>query len=204
MMRIDKLSILLLLTFTILLTGCFGMPDLSRMRQQSRLMQQLMSYPDVPVWQDSRKKINQSLGNRVIDQSFDRVFDSIVTTLGTLELSVENMERESGYITARGNAIPSGQQMELQMEELKEYCRFHGYDPSIVEQKKNDHINPAMGRMSTRMMNTVTFSLVKQKESRTKVKIRASNILYPPALEKTYANIWREIDKQIFLDKSLD
>lgn len=100
MMRIGKPSMLLLLTVTIFLTGCFGtvMPDFSRMQQQSKLMQQLMSNPDVPVWQDSRNKINQSLGDRVIDQSFGRVFDSIVTSLGTLELSVENMERESGYV----------------------------------------------------------------------------------------------------------
>jgi len=201
-MKIVKLNMFLLLIYAISLMGC--MPNVYRMQQQSKLMQQMMSNPDVPAWQDSRKKINRSLGDRIIDQSFDRVFDSIVTTLGALELRVENMERESGYITARGNPIPSGQQMELQREELKEYCRFHGYDPGIVEPRKGDYIDPAMGRMQTNMMTAFTFSLVKQQEKRTKVKIRASNILYPPALEDAYKNFWREIDKQIFLDKSLD
>jgi hypothetical protein len=53
-------------------------------------------------------------------------------------------------------------------------------------------------------MPTLTFSLVKQKENQTKVKIRASNIYYPPTLEEVYKVVWLEIDKQIFLDKSLD
>ena len=203
-MKINKLSVLFLLAFTVLLMSCFNMPNISRMKQQSKLMQKLMASPDLPIWQDNREQVVQSFGDRVIEQSFDRVFDSIVTALGTLELSVQNMERESGYIVANGNPIPTGKKMELQKKELKEYCHFHGYDPSIVETRKNDIMEPAMGRMQTKMMEALSFALVKQQKKSTKVKIRASNILYPPALEEVYKIIWREIDKQIFLDTNLD
>jgi hypothetical protein len=174
------------------------------MQEQTRMMQQLMANPDLPIWQNNRESVVQSFGDRVIDQSFDRVFNSIVTALGSLEMSVQNMERVSMYIVATGNPIQTSKKMELQKEELTEFCRFYGYDPSIVESREGDYINPAMGRMQTNMTSTLTFSLVKQKENQTKVKIRASNILYPPTLEEVYKIVWREIDKQIFLDKGLD
>jgi hypothetical protein len=204
-MRIDKLCMFFMLIFTILLSSCGTlMPDMSRMQDQARLMQQLASSPDLPTWQNNRESVVQSLGDRVIDQPFDRVFNSIVTALGSLELSVQNMERASMYIVATGIPIPTGEKMELQEKELIEYCRFYGYDPRIVEIKKGDYMNPAIGRVMTNSMPTLTFSLVKQKENQTKVKIRASNIYYPPTLEEVYKVVWLEIDKQIFLDKSLD
>jgi len=194
-----------MLIFTILLSSCVTlMPDISRIQEQSRLMQQLGTSPDLPTWQNNRESVVQSLGDRVIDQPFDRVFNSIVTALGSLELSVQNMERVSMYIVATGIPIPTGEKMELQKKELVEYCRFYGYDPRIVEIQKGDYINPAMGSTMTNSKPTLTFSLVKQKENRTKVKIRASNIYYPPTLEEIYKVVWKEIDKQIFMDKSLD
>ncbi len=204
-MRIDKLCMFSILILTILQSSCGTlMPDISRMQEQSRLMQQLGASPDLPTWQNDRESVVQSLGDRVIDQPFDRVFNSIVTALGSLELSVQNMERASMYIVATGIPIPTGEKMELQKKELIEYCRFYGYDPRIVEIKKGDYMNPAIGRVMTNSMPTLTFSLVKQKENQTKVKIRASNIYYPPTLEEVYKVVWLEIDKQIFLDKSLD
>ena len=61
-----------------------------------------------------------------------------------------------------------------------------------------------MGMSLNKYYESITFSLVRQNENQTKVKIRTSHILYPPELEEVYRILWNEIDRQIFLDKSLD
>ncbi|MFX0067171.1 MAG: hypothetical protein ACFFC7_33995 [Candidatus Hermodarchaeota archaeon] len=207
-MKIRKNSkIIFLLLAAILLTSLIScMPSMSRFKQKYKLYQQLMTEPDLPTWQEDRKKVVQSFGDRIIDKSFGRVFDSIITALGSLELTVQNMERESGYIIALGIPSQITVRKELEMEELREYCRYHSYDPSLLDDKDDDFgfIDPKTGKKMTQNKPSLSFSLVEQTESQTKVKIRVANILYPATLEEVYKVIWREIDKQIFLDKSLD
>src|SRR5918994_1388887 len=80
-----------------------GMPDMDRMQQKQELMQKMMGDPQVPAWYGQREKITLAMGDRVFDKDFDRVFDSLTIALGTLEANVNNMERQSGYITS---AVP--------------------------------------------------------------------------------------------------
>ena len=77
-----------------------GMPDMDRMQQKQDLMQKMMGDPQVPSWYGEREKITLAMGDRVFDKEFDRVFDSVTVALATLGANVNNMERQSGYITS--------------------------------------------------------------------------------------------------------
>jgi len=183
--------------------GC-GMPDIARMQQQSNLMQQLMKEPDLPAWYEERQKVTQALGDRVFDKSFDEVFDAITIGLGTLEVSVTNMEKTSGFIAATGRLLHPNIAKQLRHKRLVQYCRYHGYSPSLLENKKGDYIDPDMMGSMEKMMTQLTISVVKQGAKQTKVKLRFKGIYYPEVLTKHYEAVWPAIDKQIFLDKSLD
>ena len=196
------------ISIALTLGGCsrlLGLPDLSRMQQQNRLWQQLMKQPDLPPWHEQRRKITQALGDKVFDKNFNEVFDAITVALGSMEVKVDNMEKESGYLGATGAILPPQLADRLRHECLVQYCRYHGYDPSLLDNKEGFGIDPAaMGSMMERGMTGLTISVVRQGDTQTKVKLRFKGIVYPRTLEESYQAVWPEIDKQIFLDRHLD
>ncbi len=191
-----------------LLGGCsrvLGLPNLSRMQQQSRLMQQLMKQPDLPHWYEQRPRVAQALGDRIFDKTFDEVFDAITVALGSMEVRVDNMEKGAGYIAATGTLLPPQLADKLRHESLVEYCHHHGYDPSLLDARGGFEIDPDMaGGMMARVGTSLTISVVRQSATQTKVKLRFKGIEYPRALEESYRAVWPGIDKQIFLDRHLD
>ncbi len=192
-------------TLCLLITGCMTMPDTNRMMSQSKLMQHLMKEPDTPVWYNQREQITKALGDRVFDKDFNRVFDSLTVALASMGMTVDNMERQSGYIAAHGQILPPERAKQLRSEELTSWCKTNGYDPSLVEIKRGDMIDPDMGSgMMGKFGTTLTISLVKQLEKQTKVKLRFNGVYYPGTLEESYKSVWPGIDKQIFIDKGTD
>jgi hypothetical protein len=188
-----------------LFAGCVSMPDTNRMMSQSRLMQELMKGTDMPAWHTQREQITQALGDRVFDKDFNRVFDSLTIALATAGMTVDNMERQSGYIAAHGQLLPPERAKPLRREELRAWCAANGYDPSLVESRPGDMIDPDMGSgMMGKFGTTLTISLVKQSEKQTKVKLRFNGIYYPPTLGESYKALWPGLDKQIFMDKATD
>jgi len=198
----QSLCIVMLL---MLFTGCVSTPDTDRMMSQSRLMQDLMKEPDLTEWYNQRKRVTQAMGDRVFDKSFDRVFDSLTVAIASMGMTVDNMEKESGYIVARGQILPPVQSKQLRSEELTAWCVAKGYDPSLLEQRSKYDIDPDMGSgMMERFTTTLTISLVKQSKKQTKVKLRFNGIYFPKKLEEYYKIVWPKLDKQIFLDKEID
>lgn len=182
------------------------MPDMNRLNQKMDLMTKLGNEPDTSAWYTQREKITQAMGDRVFDKKFDSVFDSITVAMANLGAHVENMERQSGYISARGNLLPPDQTKQLRREYLVEYCKLNGYDVSLLD-KKGDQFEmdvDGMGGMISNVMTGMTISLVKQADNQTKVKLRFANTYYPRLLEEYYKVVWPALDKQIFLDKNLD
>jgi hypothetical protein len=178
---------------------------MDRLHRQTDLMQSLMKEPDLPSWYTQRTQIVQAMGDRVFEKNFERVFGSVTVALASMDVKVDSMERQSGYIGATGMLLPPGKRKELRREQLTEYCRIKGYDPTLLDKNKDDFgMDPdAMGGMD-RMMTGMTVSLVKQGPNRTKVKLRFKGIYYPKTLEECYKVVWPAIDKQIFMDKGLD
>src|SRR5687767_4653603 len=113
-----------------------AMPDGNRIQKQSELMQKLASEPDLPPWYAQRERLAQAMGDRVFDKDFDRVFDSVTVALATLGANVNNMERQSGYITSAVPALNPQRERQLQMQGAREYCKFHKYDPSLLERSE--------------------------------------------------------------------
>src|SRR4028118_173266 len=110
------------------MVGPGGMPDMKRMEQKQDLMQKLMSDPQVPSWYGERERITQAMGDRVFDKEFDRVFDSLTVALASMEANVNNMERQSGYITAAIPRLQPERAEQLRKAAAVEFARHHGYD----------------------------------------------------------------------------
>ncbi len=84
--------------------------DTDKLMAKTRLMQEVMNEPDLPAWHSQREKLTLALGDRVFDKDFNRVFDSLTVALASMEARVNNMERQSGYITANaGLAAGTGE-----------------------------------------------------------------------------------------------
>ena len=184
--------------------GMGAMPDQNRMMQQNDLMQKLMKDPQVPTWYGEREKITLAMGDRVFDKEFERVFDSMTIALATLEANVNNMERTSGYITSAVPRLNPERSEQLHKASLVAYCKYYKYDPSLLEKKGPYEMDPDMMRNMNRQGQAMTISLVKQTPTQTKVKIRFSNVNYPPELTEYYKTVWPAIDKQIFMDRNID
>ncbi len=185
--------------------GMGGMPDANRMQQKSELMQKMMGDSQVPAWYGEREKITLAMGDRVFDKDFDRVFDSLTIALGTLEANVNNMERQSGYITSAVPRLNPERAGQLRKQSMKEFAKHHGYDPKLIDEKKGEYdIDLESMTGFQRMQQAMTISLVRQSPTQTKVKIRFSNVNYPAELTEYYKVVWPAIDKQIFLDRNLD
>lgn len=196
---------LCVVTLLVLFAGCMSMPDLDRMRSQSRLMQHLMKEPDIAEWYNQRERVVQAIGDRVFDKSFSRVFDSLTVAIASMGMTVDNMERESGYIVAHGQILPPAQNKQVRSEELTAWCVAKGYNPSLLERRGKDYLDPDMASgMMGRFGTTLTVSLVKQSKNQTKVKLRFNGIYYPKKLEDCYRIVWPKLDKQIFVDKEID
>ena len=191
------------------------------MMQKQRLMQDVMKNPDLPEWHEQRQKIVFAQGDRVFDKRFDRVFDSMTVALATLECKVMNMERASGYIAATLPELPPDQRDGLRADALRSYAASKGYPPGLLDRKKPEakrrtatvtdmgdldelvDIESTLGVMGQHM-GGVTLSLVRQGDKQTKVKLRFDKVYYPEQVVEYYRVVWAAVDKQIFLDQSLD
>ena len=181
-----------------------GMPDMDRMEKKQELMQKLMTDPQVPAWYTEREKITQAMGDRIFDMEFDRVFDSLTVALATLEANVNNMERQSGYITSAVPRLNPERAEQLRRASMADYCKANGYDPSLIDKESAYEIDLESMTGFSRMGQAMTISLVRQSPTQTKVKIRFANVNYPPELTEYYKVVWPAVDKQIFLDRNVD
>jgi hypothetical protein len=179
------------------------MPDVNAMMAKQRLNSEMMEEPDLPAWHDEREKMQLAVGDRVIDKSFDRTFDSMIIALANLGCRVNNMERHTGYITASLPQLPPDQRDALTKEGTAQYAQAKGYPPSVL-----DDSGP-FGKMNFMPMFErtgagLTLTMTRQSEERTKVKVRFDNVYYPRTVEELYKRVWDAVDKQIFLDRATD
>jgi hypothetical protein len=180
-------------------------PD--RMQKKAEVLLRMRTQPDVPAWYTQREQVTQAMGDRVFDKDFNRVFSSVPGALLGMGMTVDNMDRESGYIAAHGDLLPPELSSTLRTEARSAWCRANGCDPSLLEkQSDNDidiepYLDVFLGKSTP---TTLTVMLVRQSEQQTKVKLRFNGVYYPGALEAYYRTVWLAIDKQIFIDKATD
>lgn len=231
-MRSDSLptfSVPSLALLAVALTGCAGLPgvrmpmagmgsrgaadarpqlpDRNTIMAKSQLMQDLMNNPDLPSWHEQRQKLTLAVGDRVFDKSFDQVFEGMIVALATLGSRVNNMDRTSGYITASIPDLGPDRTQALHHEALSEYAQVKGYPPSVLQkQGPYDNMDVTMGQnMMARMGGSgLTLTMVRQGPQQTKVKLRFDNVYFPKTSQELYRFVWVAVDKQMFLDKSLD
>lgn len=213
---------LALVCFT-MLSGCIGQRldrtsgrlggDYELLRQRQEIYSNLLSNSDTDAWHEQRKKILLATGDRVFDKDFARVFDSLVLALASLESTVNNMERQSGYIAASGITLPSAEGRAMGREAVNEWCRLNGIDCSILDPTPSGFGGVMESRLvgiggAIPMLNGggggLTFQLVKMGDDQTKVKLRFSGVNYPRAVETYYKLVWQAVDKQIFVDKNIE
>lgn len=182
-------------------------------QQKQRISAKFTSNPDTDGWHEARQKISAAMGDRDFDQGFARVFDSLTLAVADLELKVNNMERESGYLSASGMTLPPTEAKAMRKEAVVEWCKGNGFDHTVLDRQfKTSQMQQAgdmldMSEMMARydkMQKGLTFQLVKMGEERTKVKLRFSEVYYPGEVETYYKVIWQAVDKQIFVDETIE
>ena len=219
----------LVFTTCLMFTGCAGVGPSSPVRDESRgfagnrdmetmmlkvkLMQEMTASPDLPAWHAQREQMAMAVGDRIIDKSFDRTFDSMIVALGNLGCRVNNMERVSGYITSSLPQLPPEQQQALHAQALAQYAEARGYPPSVLGNPTagsglagglGQLLNPAsisgaMGRTGAGL----TLTMTRVDHGQTRVKVRFDNVYDPLTIQELYKKVWDALDKQIFLDKSV-
>jgi hypothetical protein len=187
------------------------MQDMLLCGQKLKITGEFQSNPDTDAWKEQRQKITQATGDRIFDKDFGRVYDSLVLAMSTMELKVNNMERTSGYIQATGNALPPSESKAVYREALNDWCRQKGYDSNVFDQKYNTLIidvktemEQAYSQYTKKIQKSLTFQLVKMNDKQTKVKLRFSDVYYPPQVESYYKIVWQAVDKQIFVDQNIE
>ena len=194
------------------LAGVMGMQGkvqdmMGAMTAKMSFSQEIMKNPDLAEWYSQREKMALAVGDRVFDKGFDRVFESMITALASLGCRVNNIERNSGYITASLPQLPPDQQSSLRNEARTQYAQIRGYPASVLQ--KGGLMGMDMDMDTSGMMERgggagLTLSMVKQGTRQTKVKLRFDGIYYPRQVDELYRKVWAEVDKQMFLDKALD
>ena len=177
------------------------------MTAKMNFSQEIMKNPDLPEWYSQREKMALAVGDRVFDKGFDRVFESMITALASLGCRVNNIERNSGYITASLPQLSPDQQASLRNEARTQYAQIKGYPPSVLQKggPMGIDMDMDMGGMMERGGGAgLTLSMVKQGARQTKVKLRFDGIYYPRQVDELYRKVWAEVDRQMFLDKALD
>ena len=189
--------------------GMQGNPEemMGAMTAKMSFSQEIMKNPDLAEWYSQREKMALAVGDRVFDKGFDRVFESMITALASLGCRVNNIERNSGFITASLPQLSPGQQESLKNEARTQYAQIKGYPPSVLQKGGPMGIDMDMdmsGMMERGGGAGLTLSMVKQGTRQTKVKLRFDGIYYPRQVDELYRKVWAEVDKQMFLDKALD
>jgi len=172
------------------------------MMERQRFLQDMQANPDLPAWQQQREKMALAVGDRIVDKSFDRTFDSMIIALANIGCRVNNMERTSGYITSSLPELPPEQKSQLNKEAMAQYAQVKGYSPAVLDDKSGFNI-ALPGAMAEKMTAGITLTITRQGAQQTKVKLRFNNVYYPPEIDALYKRVWEAVDKQIFLDKTL-
>ena len=187
--------------------------DQKLIQERQKITQGFNKSPDTDAWSDQRKKLQLASGERTFDKDFGRVYDSLVVALGNLELTVKNMERTSGFISASGITLPPTEAKQMYREAVDEWCKQNGYDSSVLDKQFKTSEMRNVGEMLDsagmmgkyeKMQRGLTFQLIKQTEKQTKVKLRFSDVYYPGEIEAYYKLVWAAVDKQIFVDNAID
>ena len=66
-----------------------------------------------------------------------------ILALGTLEANVNNMERQSGYITSAVPRLNPERAEQLRRASMVDYCKANGYDPKLLDKEDASKLAPA-------------------------------------------------------------
>jgi len=172
-------------------TGASSDRELLAARQKITL--KFNTNPDTDAWYDERQKTALAIGDRVFDQDFNRVFDSLTLSVSSLELKVTSMERESGYIAASGITLPPTDAKAMRHDAVSDWCKQNGFDASVLDRQfrtstyqQTSEMMDMSGMMAKydKMEKSLTFQLIKVSPTQTKVKLRFSNVYCPRGMAK--------------------
>lgn len=181
--------------------------------ERQKISSKFNNDPDTDAWHDQRQKIAAALGDREFDQDFNRVFDSLTQALSELELKIGNMERQSGYLSASGITLPPSDAKAMRRESVNEWCKLNGFDSRVLDrplktaemQRMSDMVDiDGMMARYEKTAKTLTFQIVRMGDEKAKVKLRFSDVYYPGEVEAYYKIVWAAVDKQIFVDQTVE
>jgi hypothetical protein len=170
--------------------------------QKQKLSQKIMSQPDLPAWSEARERIVLAEGDRVFDNDVDSVYRAAITAVASLEVHVQNTERESGFISGSGKILPPDRASALRKARMIEFAKAHGMSPRSAE--PGPYFDPTAMTAVMEAATGMTITVGPHGDGQTKIKARFSQIYYPRELSECYTVLWQAIDRQGFLDRALD
>jgi hypothetical protein len=170
--------------------------------QKMKLSQKMLKDPDLQAWKDAREKISMAEGDRIFEGDVDSIYKAIITAVSSMEVTVENAEKDSGFIGGKGKILPPNQAATLRKERMIEYAKANNMSRHAAE--PSYYFDPDTVAAVMESETGLTITVGAHGQGRTKVKARFSKIYYPPELQECYALLWQSIDKQGFLNKALD
>jgi hypothetical protein len=207
--------ILAVATAIIVLTGCAGMEyaipvvgpglamkDSYETQRAHKFQQMIASEPDLPEWQQARENITLAMGDRDVSMTFDDTYKATVVGIATMEVTVNNMERESGFIAASGRILPTELATATRKQRLRDYAVAKGMSAEAAEPTR--WMDPGMMSSYMEEATTMTITILEMAENESRVKVRFNNVYYPQELEESYRFFWQALDKQGFMDQALD
>jgi hypothetical protein len=170
--------------------------------QKMELSQKIMKDPDLPAWYEAREKITMAVGDRIVDSDVESVYRAVITGLSTLEVNIENVEKESGFINGSGKILPPDRAASFRKERMVEYAKANGMNPKAAD--PGPFFDPETMSAVMEQATGMTITVGPHGDGKTKVKVRFSKIYYPAELQECYSIFWQSVDKQGFLDQALD
>ncbi len=182
--------------------GFLALKDMDDNQKKMKLSQMIVEEPDLPAWKEAREKIMMGVGDRVVSKDVGNTFKSLLIGIASLEVTVDNAEKDSGFISCKGKVLPPDIAAALRKQRMVEYAEAKGLPARSAE--PTTFYNPATVSSIMEEATTMTITVQEHGTGQSKVKIRFNNIYYPQELEESYRLVWLALDKQGFLDEALD
>lgn len=188
--------------------------DADLMLEKARIQNEYLGNPDTDDWYSARADMAKAIGDRTFAFPYDRTFDSLALAISSLGLTVENMERDSGYIVAKGITLPPSESRSISRQAFEEWSKTKGYAATVMNRRYRtstyqtmsgtiDSQNQAWGQFQKRE-RALNFQVTKSGEEETIVKLRFTNVYYPQEVERYYEMVWEAVDKQLFVDDAIE
>lgn len=169
---------------------------------------------DEDFWREERERDTKAMGTREFVAPYGRVFDSTISALGSMELMIETLDRSSGLIVANGFSLAPEEYRAITRRTKRDWASRKGYNVAALDKGKmpilgkydsEDYFDlDAIGNHAKKAFKSCTLRITPLDDERCRVESTFANVLYPEEHRRYYEILWNQIDKQLFVDRTIE